>query len=61
MARNAAEWSRQPNANEVEWVDSRIYSDESVFEEELERIWKRSWLPLCHESELAEPYDFRTL
>jgi methanesulfonate monooxygenase large subunit len=44
-----------------EWVDSRIYSDRDIFEEELERIWKKVWLPICHESELPEAYDFRTV
>ena len=30
------------------------------FEEELEKIFKKVWIPVCHESELPEPYDFRT-
>jgi methanesulfonate monooxygenase large subunit len=41
--------------------DSRIYSDESIFEEEIEKIWKKVWLPVCHDSELPEPFDFRTM
>ena len=44
-----------------EWVDSRIYTDQQIFEEELEKIFKKTWIPVCHESELPKPYDFRTI
>ena len=30
------------------------------FLEEQNRIFKNVWVPVCHESELPEPYDFRT-
>ena len=30
------------------------------FIEEQSRIFKNSWVPVCHESEVPEPYDFRT-
>lgn len=56
-ARNHKQWQATPP---VEYVDSRVYSDPDIFEEELELIFKRTWIPVCHESELAEPYDFRT-
>ncbi len=59
-ARNATEWARKPDLKPGEWVDSRIYSDADIFEEELEKIWKKAWVPVCHESELPEPFDFRT-
>ena len=45
---------------EGEYIDSRIYSDREIFEEELAKIWKKSWVAVCHESEIPEPYDFRT-
>ena len=45
----------------IPYVDSRIYSDQSIFEEELEKIWKRVWLVTVHESEIPEPLDFRTM
>jgi methanesulfonate monooxygenase large subunit len=60
MARTAIEWAQKPDLQPGEWVDSRIYTDPEIFEEEIEKIWKKTWLPLCHESELPEPYDFRT-
>ncbi len=59
-SRNAVEWAATPTLKPDEWVDSRIYTDEAIFEEELQRIWKKVWLPMCHESEMPEPYDFRT-
>ena len=46
-ARNHAQWLATPP---VEFVDSRIYSDSAIFEEELELIFKRAWIPVCHES-----------
>ncbi len=60
-SRNEAEWMRKPDLRDDEWVDSRMYTDDRIFEEELERIWEKVWLPVCHESELPEPYDFRTM
>ena len=33
---------------------------DQAFIEEQTRIFKNSWVPVCHESELPEPYDFRT-
>ena len=58
MSRSAAEWNQRPG---VEHVDSRIYTDEALFEQELARIWKKAWVLACHKSELPEVYDFRTL
>ena len=60
-ARNHEQWNNPPPFRQDEYVDSRIYSDQEIFEEELEKIFKKSWIPVCHESELPEPYDFRTV
>lgn len=59
-ARNHKQWTSPPPLKTGEWVDSRIYSDPEIFEEELEKIFKKVWIPVCHESELPEAYDFRT-
>ena len=61
-SRNQEEWGKAPKQfTSAEWVDSRIYSDPKIHEEEQEKIWKKAWIPVCHESELSEAYDFRTL
>jgi methanesulfonate monooxygenase subunit alpha len=43
------------------YVDSRIYTEHGIFEEELEKIWKQVWLTCVHESEVPDALDFRTL
>lgn len=60
-ARNHKRWKEVPGElRDGEYIDSRVYSDRGIFEEELGKIWKKSWVVACHESEIPEPYDFRT-
>jgi len=59
-AKNHKQWLANPPLQLGEWVDSRVYSDPRIFEDELENIFKRTWIPVCHESELPDLYDFRT-
>ena len=46
--------------SEAGWVDKKIFSAKHIFDEEQKNIFKNVWVPVCHESELPEPYDFRT-
>ena len=56
-ARKHTQWLAKPS---VDYVDSRIYSDQDIFDEEIEKIFKKVWIPICHESELPNHLDFRT-
>ena len=41
-------------------VSRRIFADESIYKAELEHIFARSWLFLCHDSQVAKAGDYFT-
>src|ERR1700752_1769275 len=41
-------------------LPSRYYTDEAIARQEQERIFRRSWCYVAHESELAEPGSYLT-
>tara|TARA_Y100000991_G_scaffold142978_1_gene107896 strand:- start:953 stop:2041 length:1089 start_codon:yes stop_codon:yes gene_type:complete len=57
-ARNHRNWLKKPT--NVEYVDSRIYSDYKIYQEEIKNIFAKVWIPMCHKSELPNKDDFRT-
>ena len=62
MTVKVAEKSGEYDAGQsLPFVDSRVYTDETIFDEEIQKIWKNVWLPTVHESEIEKPLDFRTL
>jgi len=60
VGRTASEWGQKPPFPETHYVDSLVYTDERIFEEEKEKIFAKTWMMECHESEVPEPNDYRT-
>lgn len=42
------------------WVSARVFVDPAIYQQELERVFARSWLFVAHESELPRPGTFVT-
>ena len=55
--RNHKDWTKEPK---VEYINSLIYSDHSLYEQEQENIFSKVWVPICHKSELSEAGKFKT-
>jgi len=43
-----------------EEVHSRVYTDPSIFQKEMELVFGRTWIFIGHESEVPNPGDFKT-
>ena len=39
-------------------VHGSLYTDPAIFEEELRKIWYRTWVYVGHESEVPKAHDF---
>jgi len=61
MSRTAREWEQTPPLPKDHYVNSLIYSDKGIFREEKQKILRRSWTFACHESEIPQAGDYRTL
>ncbi|MBF5096517.1 Rieske 2Fe-2S domain-containing protein [Azospirillum sp. INR13] len=50
-----------PNWGDVirpDHIHGSLYTNPAVFEAELERIWRRTWVYVGHESEVPKPFDY---
>lgn len=61
MTRTATQWASRPRLPEDHYVDAQVYVDQDLFEEERRKIFACTWKFACHESELPQPGDFRTI
>ncbi len=59
-ARNAEQWMAPPTLTSDNYVSGDVYTDPAIFETERDKVFARTWRIACHESELAEPFDYRT-
>src|SRR5262249_19655768 len=41
-------------------VRTAVYTDASVFQQEIERIFGRTWIYVAHTSEIPNPHDYKT-
>ena len=55
MANEARVWSEIVKTG---GVHGSVFTDETIFQEELERIWYRGWVYVGHESEVPNAHDF---
>ena len=55
--RNHKNWSKTPN---VEYISSECYNNNEIFQREIEEIFAKVWVPVCHMSELPNVSCYRT-
>ena len=55
--RNHKQWTKTPN---IEHINSLIYSDQDLYEQEIENIFAKVWVPMCHVSEMRNEGNYRT-
>lgn len=55
-----SEWTHEPRLLDAsgDWIAARAFVDAGVYELETRRVFARSWLYLCHASEVRMPGDF---
>jgi len=59
-SRNKKQWLKKPDLPDTHIINTDIYTNPAIFDEEVSNIWHKVWLPICHESELPEILDYRT-
>jgi methanesulfonate monooxygenase subunit alpha len=59
-ARRFADRDRPPDLKASDYVGGAVYSDEGVFQTELDQVLGKVWHFACHESEIPNVGDYRT-
>lgn len=59
MSRTAKQWESPPCLPTTDFVSNIVYTDPSIFRDELELIKKRTWKFACHVSEIPHADDYR--
>ncbi len=59
-SKNSKSWFEKPKLPETHFIETGVYTNPDIFNEEIEKIFNKVWLPICHESELPNKYDYRT-
>src|SRR5438093_678880 len=59
MSRTSVEWGTAPKLPATHYVDTRIYTDEEIHREEIDKIFNKVWLIAIHESEVPNAFDYR--
>tara|TARA_B100001057_G_scaffold442627_1_gene478144 strand:+ start:133 stop:1191 length:1059 start_codon:yes stop_codon:yes gene_type:complete len=55
--RNHKNWLAKPS---IESISSKCYNNQAIFDIEIEQIFSKVWVPVCHISEMPEVGNFRT-
>ena len=55
--RNHKNWLNKPK---VEFISSECYNNHSIYQQEIEQIFAKVWVPVCHTSEMSNKGDFRS-
>lgn len=58
-ARTADTWEQNPNLPAGHYVSGLVYTEPEIYKDELTGIFAKTWRFACHESEVAEAYDYR--
>ena len=54
-------WDEPPNQPPTHYLDTRIHTEQIIFEEEKHSILAGCWRLVCHSSELPDSGDYRTV
>ena len=55
--RNHKNWLKKPK---VEFISSECYNNHSIYQQEIEQIFAKVWVPVCHTSEMSNKGDYRS-